>query len=155
MIGDNETNFHHKLFLSNRQVANLCKAFANYISTDIKLSKSQLSKMIQPGGFLGRLLGPLLKTELPLLKNVIKPQAKIVLIPLGLTAAASAADAGIHKKILGSGNTTLIISNDEIHDIIKIIKSLEDSGLLSGVTETVQNEVKEQKRGFLSILLGY
>ena len=57
--------------------------------------------------FLGKLLGPLLKTELPLIKNVIKPLAKSVLIPLGLTAAVSAADAGIHKKILGSGNTTL------------------------------------------------
>ena len=101
MIGDNESNFHSKLFLTNRQVANLCKAFANYLSTDIKLSKSQLSKMIQSGGFLGRLLGPLLKTELPLLKNVIKPRAKIVLIPLGLTAATSAADAGIHKKYIG------------------------------------------------------
>ena len=104
--------------------------------------------MIQLGGFLGRLLGPLLKTGLPLIKNVIKPLAKSVLIPLGLTAAASAADAGIHKKILGSGHnnntTTLIISNDEIEDIIKIVKSLEDSGLLlKGVTETVQNEVKE------------
>ena len=87
---------------------------------------------------------------------MIKPLAKSVLIPLGLTAAASAADAGIHKKILGSGNmTTLIISNDEIYDIIKIIKSLEDSGLLlNGVTETVQNEVKEQKGRFLSMLLG-
>ena len=111
--------------------------------------------MIQSGGFLGRLLGPLLKTGLPLIKNVIKPLAKSVLIPLGLTAAASAADAGIHKKILGSGNTTLIISNNEIEDIIKIVKSLEDSGLLlKGVTETVQNEVKEQKGGFLSMLLG-
>ena len=107
--------------------------------------------MIQSGGFLGRLLGPLLKTRLLLIKNVIKPLAKSVLIPLGLTAAASAADAGIHKKILGSGNmTTLIISNDEIHDIIKIVKSLEDFGLLvKGVTETAQNEVKEQKGGFL------
>ena len=86
---------------------------------------------------------------------MIKPLAKSVLIPLGLTAAASAADEGIHKKILGSGNTTLIISNDEIHDSIKIVKSLEDSGLLlKGVTETVQNEVKEQKGGFLSMLLG-
>ena len=111
--------------------------------------------MIQSGGFLGRLLDPLLKTGLPLIKNVIKPLAKSVLIPLGLTAAASAADAGIHKKILGSGNTTLIISNDEIHDIIKIIKSLEDSGLLlKGVNETVQNEAKEQKETFLSMLLG-
>ena len=97
MIGDNETNFPHKLLLTNRQVANLRKAFANYLSTDIKLSKTQISKIIQ-SGFLGRLLGPLLKTGLPLIKNVIKPLAEIVLIPLGLTVAASAADAGIHKK---------------------------------------------------------
>ena len=153
MIGDNETNFPHKLLLTNRQVSNLRKAFANHLSADIKLSKTQLSKMIQSGGFLGRLLGPLLKTGLPLMKNAIKPLAKSVLIPLGLTAAASAADAGIHKKILGSGhnnNITLIISNDEINDIIKIVKSLEDSGwLLKGVTETLKNEVKEQKGGFL------
>ena len=100
--------------------------------------------MIQSGGFLGRVLGPLLKTGLPLIKNMIKPLAKSVLIPLELTATASAADAVIHKKILGSGNmTALIISNDEIEDIIKTVKSLEDSGLLlKGVTETVQNEVK-------------
>ena len=113
--------------------------------------------MIQSGGFLGRQLGPLLKTGLPLIKNVMKPLAKSVLIALGLTAAASTADAGTHKKTLGSGhnnNITLIISNDEINDIIKI-KSLEDSGLLlKEVTETVQNEVKEQKGGFLSMLLG-
>ena len=87
MIGDNETNFPHKLLLTNRQVANLRKAFANYLATDIKPSKPQLSKMIQSGGFLGRLLSPLLKTGLPLIKNVIKPYAKSVLIPLGLTAA--------------------------------------------------------------------
>ena len=96
---------------------------------------------------------------------MIKPLAKSVLITLGLTAAASAADAGIHKTILGSGhnrplsspshNTTLMISNDEIGDIVKIVKSLEDSGLLlKGITETIQNEVKEQKGGFLSMLLG-
>ena len=100
---DDKINFPHELLLTNRQVANLRKAFANYLSTDIKLSKTQISKMIQSGGFLGRLLGPLLKTGLPLIKNVIKLLAKSVLIPLGLTAAASAADAGIHKKILGSG----------------------------------------------------
>ena len=97
---DDETNFPHKSLLTNRQVANLRKAFANYLLVDIKLSKAQLSKMIRSGGFLGRLLGPLLKTGLPLIKNVIKPLAKSVLIPLGLTAAASAADAGIHKKNL-------------------------------------------------------
>ena len=111
--------------------------------------------MIQLGGFLSRLLGPLQKTGLPVIKNVIKPLAKSVLIILGLTAAASAADAGIHKKILGSGNmTTLIIPNNEMEDI-KIIKSLEDSGLLlERVTKTIQNQVKEQKWVFLSMLLG-
>ena len=80
MIGDNESDFPHKLLLTNRQVANLRKAFANYLSTDIKLSKTQLSKMIQSGGFLGTLLSPLLKAGLPLIRNVIKPLAKIVLI---------------------------------------------------------------------------
>ena len=115
--------------------------------------------MIQSGGFLGRLLGPLLKTGLPLIKNVIKPLAKTALIPLGLTAAASAADEVIHKKILGSGHnhrssTALMISNNEMKDIIKIVTSLEDYGLfLKGVTETVKNEVKEQKGGFISMLL--
>ena len=90
------------------------------------------------------------------MKSVITPLAKSVLIPLGLTAAASAADAGIHKKILGSGNnSTLIISNKDMDDLIKIVKSLEDSGLLlKGITELVQNEIKEQKGRFLSMLLG-
>ena len=90
--GDN-INFPHELLLTNRQVANIHKAFANHLSTDIKLSKTQLSKMIKSGGYLGRLLGPLLKTGLPLMKSVIKPFSKSVLIPLGLTSAASAADA--------------------------------------------------------------
>ena len=76
---------------------------------------------------------------------MIKPLAKSVLIPLGLTAAAAAAaDAGIHKKILGSGNTTLIMSDDEMKDIIRMVKFLEDSGLLlKGIRETIQNEAKE------------
>ena len=166
MVGNSNdnTNFHHELLLTNRQVANIRKGFANYLSTDIKLSKTQLSKMIQSGGFLGRLSGPLLKTGLPLMKSVIKLLAKSVLTPLGLTAAASAADAVIHKKILGSGerplvrpldsalpysalphnnNTNLIISNDEMDDILKIVESLEDSGvLLKGVSETIQNEAR-------------
>ena len=160
MVGNlnDNTNFPHEFLLTIRQVENIRKVFAKNTSTDIKLSKTQLSKMIQSGGFLGRLLGPLLKTGLPLMKSVIKPLAKSVLIPLGLTAAASAADAGIHKKILGSGhnnNTRLIISNDEMDDILKIIKSLEDSGvLLKGVCETIQHEAKEQRGGFLSMLLG-
>ena len=93
VIGDDETNFLHKLLLTNRQIANLCKAFANYLSTDIKLSKTQISKMIQSRGFLGRRLGPLQTIGLSLMKNVIRPFAKSVLIPLGLTTAASVADA--------------------------------------------------------------
>ena len=90
------------------------------------------------------------------MKNVFKPLAKSVLIPLELRAAASAADAGIHKKILGYGHdTTFIISNDEVEDILNILKSLEDSGLLlEGVSETIKNKAKEQKGGFLSMLLG-
>ena len=154
MVGNSSdnTNVPHELLLTNRQAANIRKAFANYLSTDIKLSKTQLSKMIQSGGFLGRLLDPLLKSGLPLMKSVIKPLAKSVLVPLGLTAAAAAADAGKHKKILRFGerplphnnNTTLIISNDEMDYISKILKSLEDSGVLvKGVLETIQNEAKE------------
>ena len=101
MVGNpnDNTNFLHELLLTNRQLENIRKVFAKNTSIDIELSKTQLSKMIQSGGFLGRLLGPLLKTGLPLIKSVIKPLAKSVLLPLGLTAAASAADAGIHKKI--------------------------------------------------------
>ena len=125
------------------------------MSTDSKLSKARISKIIQSGGFLGILLGTLLKTGLPLIKNVIKPLVKSVLIPLGLTAAASAADAGIHKKILGSGTTTLINSNKEMNDIMKIVQPLEDSNifLLKGVTKTIINETKEQRGGFLNMLL--
>ena len=96
MVGDDDTKFPHKLSLTNSQVSNLRKAFANNLSTDIKLSKTQLSKMIQSGGFLGRLLVTLLKIGLLLMKNAIKSLAKIVLIPLGLTAAESEADGGIH-----------------------------------------------------------
>ena len=127
----NGNDLPHELLLTKRQKTKLRTAVNNNMSTGLKLSTAQISKIIQSGWFLGRLLGPLLKTGLPLIKNVIKLLAKSVFIPLGLTATASAADAGIHKKILGSGNNkTLIISNNEIEDIIKIVKSLEDSGLL-------------------------
>ena len=148
---NDNTNFPHELLLTNRQVANIRKAFANYSSTDIKLSETQLSKMIQSGGFLGNLLGklagPLMKVTMPLAKNV--------LAPLGLSAAMSAIDESIKKKMLGSGTITLIISNDEMDDILKKVKSLENAGLLlKGVSETIQNEAKEQKGGFLSMLLG-
>ena len=148
---NDNTNFPHELLLTNRQVANIRKAFANHSSIDIKLSKTQLSKMIQSGGFLGNLLrkstGPLMKVAVPLAKNV--------LATIGIFAAMSAIDGSIEKKMLGSGATTLIISNDEMDDILKIVKSLEDSGvLLKDVSETIQHEAKEQRGGFLSMLLG-
>ena len=133
--------------LTNRQVANIRKAFANHSSIDIKLSKTQLSKMIQSGGFLGKLLGPLMKVAMLLAKNV--------LAALGLSAAMSEIDGNIKKKMLSSGTTTLIISNDEMDDILKIVKSLQDSNvLLKGASETIQHEAKEQRGGFLSMLLG-
>ena len=125
------------------------------MSTDLKFSRAQIYKIIQSWGFLDRLLCPLLKTGLPLIKNVIKPLTKSILIPLGLTAAASVAHAGINKKMLGSGNTTLIISNEEMNDIMKIVQAIEDSNiLLKEVTKTIEDETKEQKGGFLSMLLG-
>ena len=93
-----KTNFPHELLLTDRQVSSIRKTFSNNLSVDIKFSKAQLLKLIHSGGFLSKLLGPLLKTGLPLIKNVITPLAKSVLIPLGLTAAASAADAGRDKK---------------------------------------------------------
>ena len=148
---NDNTNFPHELLLTKRQVANIRKAFANHSSIDIKLSKTQLSKTIQSGGFLGKLLG---KLAGPLMK-VAMPLAKHVLAPLGLSAAMSAIDGSIKKKMLGSGATTLIISNDEMDDISKIVKSLENYGvLLKGVSETIQHEAKEQRGGFLGILLG-
>ena len=127
--------------ITNTQVSQFHKTFANNSSANIKLSKTQLLKIGQSGGFLVRLLGPWLKTRLPLIGNVLKPVLKSALIPLLLTAAASATDAAIHEKMFGSGNTTLIISNKEMNDIMKIIKSLDESRLLiKGISETIKNE---------------
>ena len=144
MVGDEETNFSHKLLLTNRQVKNIRKVFSNKSLTDIKLSKTQSFKTLKLGGFLGSLVGPLLKTELSLIMNVIKPLCNNVLIPLRLPAAPSAADAGIHKKFLGSGHSsaqkkaTLILLNDKMKGILEIVKSLEDSGLLlKELSETI------------------
>ena len=143
------------MLLTNTQVSKLRKAFANGSSANIKLSKTQLHKIGQSGGVLGRLLGLLLKTRLPLVGNVLKPLAKSVLISLQLTVAASATDAAVHKNIFGSGFTTLIISNEEMNDIMKVVKSLEESSLLiKSVSQTMKNELKEQKVGLLSMLLG-
>ena len=111
-----------------------------------------MHKIGQSGGFSGRLLGP---TGLPLIGNVLKPLPKRILIKLGVIEAASATDAAIHKKMFGSGNTTLIISNEEMNDIMEMIKFLEEHGLLiKGLGQTNKNKVKKQKGGFLGMLLG-
>ena len=133
----------HELLQTTRQKTKLKNAFNNNVSTELKLSKAQISKIIQSGGFLGSLLS---KLAGPLMKVAI-PSAKNVLAPLGITAAASAINAGIQKKIHGSGATTLIISNEKMNNIMKIVQTLEDSNiLLKGVTKTINNETKEQKR---------
>ena len=156
-------NLPHELLLTTRQTTKLRNTIENNMATDIKLSKAQISKIIQSGGFLGKLLGPLLKTGLPLIKNVIKLLAKSVLIRLGLTAAASAADAGIQKQIVGSGclsesapqTKTLTISNEEMNGIMKIVQALEHASiLLKGATEAIKHETKKQNGGLLSMLLG-
>ena len=115
----------HELLLTTSQKTKLRDVFNNKMSTDIKFSKAQISKIIQSGGFLGSLLS---KLAGPLMKVAI-PSAKNVLTPLGITAAASAIDAGIQNKIHGSGTTTLIISNKKMNDIIKIVQALEDSNI--------------------------
>ena len=137
------------MLLTTRQNTKLRNALNNNSATDIKLSKTQTKKIIQSGGFLGKLLsklaGQLMKVALPLAKNVLPP--------LGLTAAMSAIDGSI-QKLHGLG-VKLIIEEEDMQDIIKIIKELENSDiLLKGVSKTIENEIKEQRGGFLSMLLG-
>ena len=142
------------MLLTNTQGPRLRKAFAKNSSANIRLLKTQLHKIKQSGGFLGRLLGPLLKTELSLIGKLIKPLAKSFLIPLRLTAAASETDEVINKRMFRFGTTTLTISNEKINDIMKIVTPFEEDGLLiKGVSITTKNEAKEQKAGFLGILL--
>ena len=117
----NGNNLPHELLLKTRQTTKLRNAIENNLQTDIKLSKAQISKIIQSGGFLGKILGPLLKTGLALLKSVI----------------------------------VIVISNGEMNEIMKIAQALEYlNTLLKGVTKTIKTETKEQKGGFLSMLLG-
>ena len=137
------------MLLTTRQNRNLRNAINNNLAPYIKLSKAQIKKLIQSGGFLGKLLsklaGPLMIVALPLAKNV--------LAPLGLTTAMSAIDGSIQKKIHGSG-VKLIIEQEDMNDIMKIIEALENSGiLLKGVTKRIKNETKEQRGGFLGMLL--
>ena len=152
----NKDETPHELLLTTRQNTKLTNALNNNSATDIKLSKAQIKKLIQSGGFLGKLLS---KLAGPLMK-VAKPLAKNVLTTLGLTSAMSAIDGSIQKKIHGSGATKgagvkLITEQEDMKDIMKIIKALENSGiLLKGVSKTIKNETKEQRGGFLSMLLG-
>ena len=146
----NKDDLPHELLLTTRQSTKFRNAINNNLATDIKFSKAQIKKIIQSGGFLGKLLnklaGPLMKVAMPLAKNA--------LAPLGLTAAMSAIDGSIQKKIHGSG-VKLIIEQEDMNDIMKIIEALENSGiLLKGVSKTIENETKEQRGGFLSLLLG-
>ena len=121
------------------------------MSTDIKLSKAQISKMIQSGQLLGsslsKIADPLMKVAVPLARNI--------LAPLKITAAVSAVHAEIQKEVRGSGTTTLIISNEEMNNIMKINQVLEDSNILSkGITKTIENETKERDAEFLGMLIG-
>ena len=146
----NKDEHPHELLLTTRQHTKLRNALNNNSATYIKLSKTQIKKIIQSGEFLGKLLrklvGPLMKVAMPLAKNV--------LTPLGLAAAMSAIDGSIQKKIHGSG-VKLIIEQEDMNDIMKIIKNLEDSDiLLKGESKTIKNETKEQRVGFLGMLLG-
>ena len=146
----NKDELPHELLLTTRQSTKLRNAINNNMAPDLKLSKAQIKKLIQSGGFLGKLLsklaGPLMKVVMPLAKNV--------LAPLGLPAAMSAIDGSIQKKMRGEG-VKLVIEQEDMNDIIKIIEALENSGiLLKGVTKTIENETKEQRGGFLGMLLG-
>ena len=141
---------HELLLLTTRQNTKLRNAINNNLATDIKLSKAQIKKLIQSGGFLEKLLsklaGPLMEVAMPLVKNV--------LALLGLPAAMCAIDGSIPKKIHGS-RVKLIIEQEDMNDIMKIIEALENSGiLLKGISKTIENETKEQRGGFLSMLLG-
>ena len=140
----NKDEHPHELLLTTRQNTKLRNAINNNSATDMKLSKAQIQKIIQSGGYLGKLLsklgGPLMKVALP--------------FNIGLTAAISAIDGSIQKKIHVSG-VKLIIEQEDINHIMKIIKALENSGIsLKGVSKTIKNETKEQRGGFLSMLLG-
>ena len=145
----NKEDLPHELLLTTRQSSKLINAINSNMATDLKLSKAQIKKLIQSGGFLGKLLSKLAG----LLMKVAMPLAKNVLAPLGLTAAMSAIDGSIQKKMRGEG-VKLVIEQEDMNDIMKIIEALENSGiLLKGVTKTIENETKEQRGRFLSMLL--
>ena len=141
----NKEDLPHELLLTTRQNTKLRNAINSNLSTDIKFSKAQIKKIIQSGGFLGKLLSKLEGT----LMKVVMPLAKNLLAPLGLTAVMSAIDGIIQKKMRGEG-VKLVIGQEYMNDIIKIIEALENSGiLLKGVTKTIENETKNKEEDFL------
>ena len=145
----------YELFLTIRQINKLKNKISNNMSADVKLSKTQLNKITQSGGFLGIFLGRFLP-------KLIKPAislGKNILTPLGLNAAMSATDAAIQRKMYGSGLDDLVnilkISHSGLNDMMKIVKVLGDSDILpKGITRTTKNEVKSQRGGFVTALLG-
>ena len=147
----NKNHLLHELYLTQKQMEKLIEKIRNNMSTEIKLSKVHLGKIIKEGGNLGKLL-------MSFLLKLIKPSISIgknILAPLGLSAAMSATDAAIQKKIYGSGMTTLTISNDDLNYLIKIVTALEEHViLLRGTSKSIKNKTKKQEGGFLSMLLG-
>ena len=138
--------------LTNNETKDIIKVINSFENTEILIKGTTTKITSQEGGFLN-FLRPLMTAGLPLVKSVLTPLAKIVFIPLGLSAGMSAVNAAIRKKIYGSGTTSLTISNEEMEDIMKIVKSLEKSGIsIKQTSETITNEAKEQKGGFLLML---
>ena len=150
----NEVNFLHKSVLTNGKIPSLCKTFTYNLSANMKLSTTHFSKKIHVGEFPGINIGTLMKAGLPLIKNIIKPLAKSLPVPLRLTAAAPPPDASFLQIILVSRTTPLTISNKEKEDIKKIIRYFEEFDLLIHyVSKRIKNETSEEKGGFLGTLL--
>ena len=150
----NEVNFLHKSVLTNGKIPSLCKTFTYNLSANMKLSTTHFSKKIHVGECPGINIGTLMKAGLPLIKNIIKPLAKSLPVPLRLTAAAPPPDASFLQIILVSRTTPLTISNKEKEDIKKIIRYFEEFDLLIHyVSKRIKNETSEEKGGFLGTLL--
>ena len=140
--------------LTNNEIEDIIKVI-NYLENRGILLKETIRKITSQEGAFLNFLKPLMTACLPLIKSVLTPLAKSVFLPLGLSAGMSTAHAAYQKKIYGSGTTALIISNEEMEDIVKTVKSFEESGLLiKGISETIKNQTKEQKGRLLSMLLG-
>ena len=137
----NKADLPHELFLTKTQINKLREKIENNMSSDIKFSKAQINKLIKEGGALGSILARFLP-------KLIKPTLSLgrnILAPLGLSAAMSATDAAIQKKMYGSGTKTVQFSNKDLDDMTKIVKALEDSDvLMKGITKTLKNDIKKK-----------